>query len=1125
VDLFRVSLEIGLPLINMLTLGEFKAVLAHEFGHFAQRSMAVGRWVYVSQQVAVYLISKRDGVDKFLNALGSIHLALTALAWVLNLIVWSIRALIESVFQLVLMAQRALSREMELQADLVSVSVTGSDALIQALYRTAAAEETWDRTLEFANKQLAEGKAVENLLDLQSRLVGILRKLRMEPSYGQLPKSQEPTVAQRLFKAELAQPSRMWSTHPLNHEREDNAKKIYVSAPSDDRSSWLVFADANAIQCKLSSHMLRHIKESPETQASELALLALDLEYDKTFYQAQYRGIYMGRYITRSAVEADELYDASLPAQPVLTDLYPETLHALLNTWRELEKDKALLSAIQSGQARAQGGVLRYRGQEIERRQLPRLLAQLESDLAAVQNNLQLHDKMCRSHSLRAAQLLSADWESYLRSLGSVLHYAEHSLANLSDLQGMLGNTVAVTTAAGPARQKGAVRIVAAAQELHGALVAVSTQRHALHLHDTLAQRLAKGNWNDTLGDFDLAAPSLQNINEWIRVIDGWYKVFAQALDSLRQNALEHLLQAEAQVQQLSLNQGDVPQAPAAHSCPKNYISMLHGQERKRQMQLSLWARFQRADGPVAAVARLSVAASVVGAVVGLGGNLGSASLTVYNGLARPVMVKVGGKEERVPANGFVSMPIAADAKLSIEARTLSGQIIEQFSAQAQANRHQIYNVASASPMLEWTASYGNAQAAADQMRGTDRWFGTDAAFVFTDPPKSITSKSGGGSRLALSAVSNPAMALDLLSKSSTATMAQLIATHARWDEAEQPQTLAWLTLASRQSGFDAVLSERLKANPLEMLALRTEQDRPGADRAQVCARHQSMAAQRPDNADLKYLSTRCLSDSKAKDAAFDAGYRTYPKHPWFAYAAGYTLAGNKAWSEALAAWKIALPEPSLRESLSIDIARLRRLQAVDRKADLSDLLNASESLRNMVSIEAGDSQPNQGAYSAYIELARGNLAAALSKMSNVPIQRDTMLRLVAVADGAEPQWINAARDLPSSIDLPGNVALAINLEIAVKLKTNQPIDWTIYQKAFDDYGPESKASLQRFIQMLQMSSIDPVALENTLEGCLPEARGTAYWLAHVALGAKAPPHWPSQAKRLLFVGERSYIK
>ncbi len=37
------NLEIGLGLVNTLSVSEFKAVCAHEFRHFAQRTMAVGR--------------------------------------------------------------------------------------------------------------------------------------------------------------------------------------------------------------------------------------------------------------------------------------------------------------------------------------------------------------------------------------------------------------------------------------------------------------------------------------------------------------------------------------------------------------------------------------------------------------------------------------------------------------------------------------------------------------------------------------------------------------------------------------------------------------------------------------------------------------------------------------------------------------------------------------------------------------------------------------------------------------------------------------------------------------------------------------------------------------------------
>ena len=51
------NLTIGLGLVNVLNCSEFRAVLAHEFGHFSQKSMAVGRWVYISEMIARQIIS------------------------------------------------------------------------------------------------------------------------------------------------------------------------------------------------------------------------------------------------------------------------------------------------------------------------------------------------------------------------------------------------------------------------------------------------------------------------------------------------------------------------------------------------------------------------------------------------------------------------------------------------------------------------------------------------------------------------------------------------------------------------------------------------------------------------------------------------------------------------------------------------------------------------------------------------------------------------------------------------------------------------------------------------------------------------------------------------------------
>ncbi len=127
------NLIIGLGLVNVLNLGELKSVLAHEFGHFSQGSMMVGRWVYIAQQIIAHMVATRDWLDSIVRFISSIDLRVAWLGWILSLVIWSIRSLMDTLFGLVVIAERALSREMEFNADLVAVSVTGSDALVNAL--------------------------------------------------------------------------------------------------------------------------------------------------------------------------------------------------------------------------------------------------------------------------------------------------------------------------------------------------------------------------------------------------------------------------------------------------------------------------------------------------------------------------------------------------------------------------------------------------------------------------------------------------------------------------------------------------------------------------------------------------------------------------------------------------------------------------------------------------------------------------------------------------------------------------------------------------------------------------------------------------------------------------------
>ncbi|MEC9452088.1 MAG: M48 family metallopeptidase, partial [Cyanobacteriota bacterium] len=248
----RKNLVIGLPLVNVLTLSELKAVLAHEFGHFAQRSMAVGSWVYIAQQVAMALVHRRDWLDELISGISRMDLRLAWIGWVLKLVVWSVRSLLDSLLSLVVLAQRALSRQMEFQADLVAVALTGSDELIHALHKLTAADEAWGSTARFLAGQLRREQLPKDVFGVHTLVRSKLGQIKADAWWGEIPpKGDEAPAQRRLFKQGFAQPPQMWATHPASADREENAKNLYLESPHDPRSAWQLFRDLDELQNKM----------------------------------------------------------------------------------------------------------------------------------------------------------------------------------------------------------------------------------------------------------------------------------------------------------------------------------------------------------------------------------------------------------------------------------------------------------------------------------------------------------------------------------------------------------------------------------------------------------------------------------------------------------------------------------------------------------------------------------------------------------------------------------------------------------------------------------------------------------------------------------------------------------
>ena len=1116
------NLEIGLGLVNVLDLGEIKAVLAHEFGHFAQKSMAVGSWVYVAHQVAAHIIAQRDILDKFIKGLSRFDIRIAWLGWILSLIIWSIRSLVETVFSLVIVSERALSREMEFQADLVSVSLTGSDALIHALHKLHAADEAWHRTLGFISSEAAEERSVADAFTVQSRIIEKLGVILDDPSYGQIPPlPTEKAESHRIFKEGMATPPKMWATHPENYAREENAKKYYIYAEGDSRNAWTLFENEKQLRNKISLDLIDSSKL--KSVAIEESVKHLDKRYNKAHFLKNFRGTYLGRSVTRYKENVSELYGNYTALQNIdseFANLYPESLSDDLEKVKKLYDEKYTLEGIRAKTLHVSGGVIRFRGQRVKRKKLPALIEVVNEEILTAEKVVQEHDIRCRTVHLAIAHKTSKEWEDNLLGLLSILHYTDHSEANLNDVQGYLSHIVQVITADDRVTKKEMKQLLVSANEAHAVLAEIYEKAGQVQLGALISKQIESEDWKATLGEFDLIEATNENINEWIRVIDGWIGSTINSLSVLSNAALENLLKVEGHLSKQYRDKAEVQAAPLPPKAPTDYARLVEGSERKRDAKLSLWDRFYTADGFFAGFTRFAVAATIVGGVIIVGHFTGGSTITIYNGLSSTVMVNISGKKQSVPSLQYREIKLSPSTLRQVST-TINNQLVEKFEVETAAGfSDYVYNVAQATPMVEWTQVYGNASPRADRNIGAPRWFSSSASILFRQPPESVKTKGGGATRDVLAAIVNLRPSSTLFYVNNKAEQEAMIKHHVIWDEVKTPFIAYWLAAAtSKKMDVKSLLKERLKIDQYDMIAMRGLQDYASnlKERNSVCNEHRALADKNKNIANLQYLSIRCLNDEKLKDKSYIQGAEKYPKNSWFNYAAGYTFMEMGLWKKADALLsKVVTNNRGLSEFVSLDLWRLKQLLKRDKKNTRLKLARNSQELNRMLDLESGKGL-EKSPYRFYSLMNKGDLKSALKAVREMK-QPQRNLRLLAASDGAPSSLIKEVAKLDSGQGIDETTVL-----ISWCMAVNAGKNTRVYDKSIKSLLPNGSLVLKILNKLRSKGAYQ--GFDNDLKGLRITERGYIYSAASVMLGKKAPVTWKAKANRILYASERPYFK
>ncbi len=406
------NLLIGLGLVNSLNYTEFKAVLAHEFGHFSQRTMRLSNYVYLVHSVLHNMVHGRDESDEYLTRWRGKYLGFLGLAWVLSAAVWAVRRTMGVFLKAITVLDAALSREMEFHADRVAVEATGSMAIVHALYKTEYAHQCMMQTFYDLHQAAARELFTRDVFYHHSRTIDFMRVAKKDPMIG-IPPVEETGVW--VFDHTKTAVTSVWDSHPSYAEREAHARRNYVAGEKDSRSPWFLFQDPAAVRVQITRALDLHDgREVSVLLEPRVVQTFIDDEHAEIIFDQKYLGMYDHRFIEPGDLEAlmeqvvseEELDVVTLHAR--WNELYGEGLSTFMGAFQERMGEMQLLETV-IGDQLVWGKTFVFRGQQHRPSDAPELFSKVYSEMERDRRWFGELDQAVFIHHYQIAQSLDAD--------------------------------------------------------------------------------------------------------------------------------------------------------------------------------------------------------------------------------------------------------------------------------------------------------------------------------------------------------------------------------------------------------------------------------------------------------------------------------------------------------------------------------------------------------------------------------------------------------------------------------------------------------------------------------------------------------------------------------------------
>ncbi|MBN8862020.1 MAG: M48 family metalloprotease [Sphingobacteriales bacterium] len=417
----RKNLQIGLGLVNSLNVGEFKAVMAHEFGHFSQRSMKLGSYVYNVNRVIYNMLFENNSYGNMLSRWASAGDVFLFFAKITAWIVTGIQKILASMYELVNKRYRSLSREMEFHADAVAASVSGSENLVTALRRIEFSAQAYHLLQGYCEEQAREKKWPDNIYPVHHSILLRMAADNDIPVAGGLPVIDDAKVTATSNSRIIYRDQ--WASHPVTQDRVEKLREWAVSTKVVQEPAWTLFRQAGQLQQALTVKMYGETAAKPDMQQLPSAAFTEEVLQRSRQYQvpAAYNGVYNQRVVS---LLSPEQLQTLLPDTAIsFTDIFNSAFTSLVNTVAALETDINILQAMRDGQLTVSS--FDFNGQKYDLSDAEKVQQQLQLELEENNRKLEALDRQAVTYFLGKVQQRDGQTTALLKKYEKLYEWSE----------------------------------------------------------------------------------------------------------------------------------------------------------------------------------------------------------------------------------------------------------------------------------------------------------------------------------------------------------------------------------------------------------------------------------------------------------------------------------------------------------------------------------------------------------------------------------------------------------------------------------------------------------------------------------------------------------------------------